>query len=74
MGRKVEGEGKALRWDVGVGAGEDRLLGDLSGKYFIHDKRLFRCGGNGVLRLWVPFLLLLLSDDCKGGELYRAGV
>jgi hypothetical protein len=30
MGRKDEG--KALHWDVGVGAGKDKLLGGLSGR------------------------------------------
>ena len=71
-GRK--GEGKALRVDVGVGAGEDKLLGGLSGRDLIHDKRLFCCGGNGVLCLLVPFLLLLLFDNCKEDKAYRAGV
>ena len=68
IGRK--GEDEALLWDLGVGAGEDKLLGGLSGRDFIHDQRLFRCGGNGVLRLLVPFLPLLLFDDCKEGDLY----
>jgi len=35
--------------------------------------RLFCCGGNGVLRLLAPFLLLLWSDDYREGEAYRAG-
>jgi hypothetical protein len=73
MGRKGEGEGEALRVDIGVGAGEDELLGGLPGRDSIHDKRLFRCAGNAVLRLLAPFLLLLLFDDCKEGEAYRAG-
>jgi hypothetical protein len=71
-GRK--GEGEALLYASGVGAREERLLRGLSGRGFIHDKRVFRCGGNGVPRLLVPCLLLLLVDDCKEGELYRAGV
>jgi hypothetical protein len=73
MGRK--GEGEALRVDIGVGAGEDKLLGGLPGRDFAHDKRLFRCGGNGVFRRLVPFLLLLLLlfGDCKEGEVCRAG-
>jgi hypothetical protein len=70
MGQK--GEGEALRIDVGIGAREDKLLGSLPGRDSIHDKRVFRYGGNGVLRLLVPFLLLLLFDDCKEGEIYRA--
>jgi hypothetical protein len=69
MGRK--GEGEALRMDVGVGAREDKLFGGLSGRDFTHDKRLLRCVGNGVLRLLVPFPVLLLFDDCKEGEIYR---
>ena len=68
IGRK--GEGEALRMDVG-GAGEDKLLGGRPGRDSIHDKRLFRCAGNSMLRLLVPFLLLLLFDDCKEGEIYR---
>ena len=68
-----KGEGEALRMGVGVGAWKDELLGVLSGRDFTYDKRLFRCAGNGVLRLLVPFLVLLLFDDCKDGELYRAG-
>jgi hypothetical protein len=69
-----KGKGEALRMDIGVGIGEDKLLGGLPGRDFIHDRRLFRCGGNGVLRLLVPFLVLLLFNDYKGGEIYRAGV
>ena len=68
MGRK--GEGEVLRIDIGVGVGEDKLLGGLPGRDSIHDRRLFRCGGNGVLRLLVPFLVLLLFDDYKEGEIY----
>ena len=70
IGRK--GEGEVLRMDIGVGAGEDKLLGGLPGRDSIHDRRLFRYGGNGVLRLLVPFLVLLLFDDCKEGEIYWA--
>ena len=53
MGRK--GEGEALLPDLGVGAGEDKLLWVLSSIDFIHDSRLFRCSGNDLLRLLVPF-------------------
>ena len=59
---------------VGVGAGEDKLLGGLSGRGFIHEKRVVRCGENGVPRLLVPFLPLPLVEDCKEGELYQASV
>jgi hypothetical protein len=70
MGRK--GKGKALRVDIGVGIGEDKLLSSLPGRDFTHNKRLFRYGGNGVFRRLVPFLLLLLLlfGDCKEGEVY----
>jgi hypothetical protein len=68
-GRK--GKGAVLRINAGVGVREDRLLGGLPGGGFTHDKRLFRYARNGVLRLLVPFLLLLLSNDCKEGEAYR---
>ena len=70
-GRKDKGA--VLRIDTGVDVGKDRLLGGLPGRDFTHDKRLFRCTGNSVLRLLVPFLLLLLSNDCKEGKAYRAG-
>jgi hypothetical protein len=63
MGRK--GEGEALRMGVGVGTREGKLLGGLSGRDFTYDKRLFRCAGNSALRLLVPFLLLLLFNNCK---------
>ena len=68
MGRK--GKGEALLWDLGVCSREEKLLGGLSGRGFIHDKRLVRCGGNGVLRLAVPFLPLLLLSDYREGELF----
>jgi hypothetical protein len=68
IGRK--GEGEALLRDLGVGAREDKLLSSLSGRDFIHDKRLFRCGRNGVLRLPVPFLPLLLFNNYKEGKLF----
>ena len=72
IGRK--GEGKALLYTFSVGAKEERLLKGLSGRGFIHDKRVFRYGGNGVPRLLVPYLLLLLVNDYKKGELYRASI
>jgi hypothetical protein len=65
-----KGEGEALQIDARVGVREDKLLSGLLGKDFTHDKRLFRYAGNGVLRLLVPFLLLLLSDDYREGEVY----
>jgi hypothetical protein len=68
IGRK--GKGEALRMDIGVGIGEDKLLSSLPGRDSTYDRRLFRCGGNGVLRLLVPFLVLLLFDDYKEGEIY----
>jgi hypothetical protein len=68
MGRK--GEGELFRIDVIVGAREDRLLGGLPSRDFTHDKRLFLCAGNDVLRLSAPFLLLLLLSDCPEGEVY----
>lgn len=72
MGQR--GGGEAWRVGVGVGAGEDGgLLAGLPGRDFIHDKRLFRCAGKGVPRRLAPFLLLLLSDDCEAGEVYRVG-
>ena len=70
MGRK--GKGEALRIDISVGTGEDKLLSSLPGRDSIHDRRLFRYGGNSVLRLLVPFLVLLLFDDYKEGEIYWA--
>jgi hypothetical protein len=60
-----------LRIDAGVGAREDKLLSGLPGRDSIHDKRLFYYARNGVLLLLVPFLLLLLFDDYKEGEIYR---
>jgi hypothetical protein len=70
MGRK--GEGEVLRVDIGMGVGEDKLLGSLSGRDFAYNKRLFRCGGNSIFRRLVPFLLLLLLlfSNCKEGEVY----
>jgi hypothetical protein len=65
-----KGEGEALRIDISVGVGEDKLLSGLPGRDSIHDRRLFRYGGNGVLRLLVPFLVLLLFNDYKEGEIY----
>jgi hypothetical protein len=72
MGQK--GKDEALLWDLGVCSREDKLLGGPSGRDFIYNKRLFRCGRNGVLRLPVPFLPLLLFNDCKEGELFWVGV
>ena len=69
MGRK--GEGKVLRIDASIGTREDKLLSSLPGRDSIHDKRLFRYAGNSVLLLLVPFLLLLLFNDYKEGEIYR---
>jgi hypothetical protein len=63
MGRK--GEGEVLRIDAGAGIGEDKLLSGLPGRDFTYNKRLFHYTRNSVLCLLVPFLLLLLSDDCK---------
>jgi len=75
MGRK--GEGEALLWDLGVRAG----LGGPSGRDFIHDKRLFRCGGNKEGELfWVgvwdrillsidPWILTDLLEACEAVSL-----
>ena len=60
-----------MRIDISIGIGEDKLLSSLPGRDSIHDKRLFRYARNGVLLLLVPFLLLLLFDDYKEGEIYR---
>jgi hypothetical protein len=65
-----KGKGKALLRDLSVGAREDKLLSSLSGRDFIHDKRLFRCGRNSVLRLPLPFLPPLLFNNCKEGKLF----
>jgi hypothetical protein len=60
-----KGKGEVLRIDTRAGIGEDKLLSSLPGRDFTHNKRLFRYTRNSVLRLLVPFLLLLLSDNCK---------
>jgi hypothetical protein len=70
MGQK--GKGEALRINTRVGIGEDKWLSGLPGRDFTHDKRLFRCTRNSVLCLLVPFLLLLLSNNYKESEAYRA--
>ena len=61
-----------MRIDISVGIGEDKLLSSLPGRDSIYDRRLFYYGGNGVLRLLVPFLVLLLFSDYKEGEIYGA--
>ena len=51
-------------------AGEEDVLfaGDLVARGFIHDKRLFFCTGNEVLRLLV-LPLLVRFDDGREGDL-----